>query len=138
MDVTAHDVVVDYLLDDVSYLLSPVVVVGFWMLFLLKAMGRITGVVDDRGKYIYITAAEMEKVSQFIRHQGRVNMAALAKASNQCVLVTVPETQTHVHTYTHAHKNIHKHTQTHANAHARCVFYTSHHRLVWTCARVRV
>ena len=34
-------------------------------------MGRIAGVVDDRGKYIYITAPEMERVTQFIQQQER-------------------------------------------------------------------
>ena len=48
-------------------------------------MGRINGVVDDRGKYIYITAAEMGRVTEFIKQQGRVNMAALAKASNKLI-----------------------------------------------------
>mgnify|MGYP000483233394 CR=1 FL=1 len=48
-------------------------------------MGRLNGVVDDRGKYIYITADEMQKVTDFIKQQGRVNMAALAKASNRLI-----------------------------------------------------
>jgi hypothetical protein len=48
-------------------------------------MGRITGVVDDRGKYIYITTEEMDKVTAFIKQQGRVTMAALAKASNSLI-----------------------------------------------------
>lgn len=48
-------------------------------------MGRINGVVDDRGKYIYITAAEMGRVTEFIKKQGRVNMAALAKESNKLI-----------------------------------------------------
>ena len=56
-------------------------------------MNRISGVVDDRGKYIYITEEEMRKVADFIQKQGRVNMAALAKASNSLIdlnMVNVP------------------------------------------------
>ena len=48
----------------------------------LERMGRVTGVVDDRGKFIYITNQEMEKVADFIRQRGRVSLADLAVQSN--------------------------------------------------------
>lgn len=41
---------------------------------LLEALGRITGVVDDRGKFIYITTEEMKKVADFINSKGRCNI----------------------------------------------------------------
>ena len=45
-------------------------------------MGRVTGVVDDRGKFIYITNQEMQKVADFIQERGRVSLADLAVQSN--------------------------------------------------------
>lgn len=44
----------------------------------LEAEGRLTGVMDDRGKYIYISRAEMAAVADFIRRRGRVAVAELA------------------------------------------------------------
>ena len=37
----------------------------------LEQMGRLTGVMDDRGKYIYISPEEMEAVATFIQERGR-------------------------------------------------------------------
>jgi hypothetical protein len=37
----------------------------------LEAMGRITGLLDDRGKFIYISAEEMESVAKWIKLQVR-------------------------------------------------------------------
>ena len=51
----------------------------------LVDMGRLTGVVDDRGKFIYITPQEMQNVSSFIHSTGRVGMSALAKQSNKLI-----------------------------------------------------
>lgn len=44
----------------------------------LEAEGRLTGVMDDRGKYIYISRAEMAAVADFITRRGRVAIAELA------------------------------------------------------------
>ena len=44
----------------------------------LEAKGRLTGVMDDRGKYIYISRAEMAAVADFITRRGRVAIAELA------------------------------------------------------------
>ena len=73
----------------------------------LEQMGRITGVLDDRGKqhscrthhtphgqslasgkFICITPDEMESVKKFICQRGRVSIADLAVESNRCALPT--------------------------------------------------
>lgn len=51
----------------------------------LEAMGRISGVMDERGKFIYISREEMEAVAAHIRTKGRVSIAALAAASNNLI-----------------------------------------------------
>ena len=51
----------------------------------LETMGRITGVMDDRGKFIYISPEEMTKVAEYINSQGRVAISDLAKKSNEFV-----------------------------------------------------
>ncbi|XP_020861100.1 DDRGK domain-containing protein 1 [Phascolarctos cinereus] len=57
----------------------------------LLAEGTLTGVIDDRGKFIYITPEEMAAVAQFIRQRGRVSISELAQASNSLITLT-PET----------------------------------------------
>ena len=44
----------------------------------LDASGRITGVLDDRGKYICISPEELGKVAQFITKRGRVSRTYVA------------------------------------------------------------
>ena len=51
----------------------------------LETMGRITGVMDDRGKFIYISPEEMTQVADFINKRGRVAISDLAKKSNEFV-----------------------------------------------------
>ncbi len=46
---------------------------------------RLTGVMDDRGKFIYITQDEYNAVAKFIRQRGRVSLRALAESSNQLI-----------------------------------------------------
>uniref|UniRef100_UPI00398F139F DDRGK domain-containing protein 1 isoform X1 n=2 Tax=Pristiophorus japonicus TaxID=55135 RepID=UPI00398F139F len=63
----------------------------------LIAEGTLTGVLDDRGKFIYITEEELAAVAQFIRQQGRVSIVELAQASNSLINLkpdsrAVPET----------------------------------------------
>lgn len=43
------------------------------------------GVIDDRGKFIYISREEMEAVAKFIRQRGRVSLSDLAESSNQLI-----------------------------------------------------
>jgi len=47
--------------------------------------GTLTGVIDDRGKLIYISMEELEGVADFIKDQGRVSITELAKASNSLI-----------------------------------------------------
>eukprot|EP00878_Enallax_costatus_P036186 GHUV01040543.1.p1 GENE.GHUV01040543.1~~GHUV01040543.1.p1 ORF type:complete len:137 (-),score=40.52 GHUV01040543.1:183-593(-) len=51
----------------------------------LEAMGRLTGVMDERGKFIYISKEEMEAVAAYIRRKGRISIAALAAQSNNLI-----------------------------------------------------
>eukprot|EP00884_Botryococcus_braunii_P000664 jgi/Botrbrau1/10599/Bobra.0358s0018.1 len=51
----------------------------------LESQGRISGVMDDRGKFIYISREEMEKVADFIRARGRVAISELANRSNDFI-----------------------------------------------------
>ncbi|XP_054628849.1 DDRGK domain-containing protein 1-like [Dunckerocampus dactyliophorus] len=54
----------------------------------LLAEGSLTGVIDDRGKFISITPAELDSVAQFIKQRGRVSITVLAKASNSLINLT--------------------------------------------------
>lgn len=45
----------------------------------------LTGVIDDRGKFIYVSQEEMEAVAKFIRQQGRISIAELAENSNKLI-----------------------------------------------------
>ena len=47
----------------------------------LESSKRITGIMDDRGKYIYISDEEMRNVADFIRKKGRIGISDLAKES---------------------------------------------------------
>lgn len=47
--------------------------------------GRLSGVMDDRGKYIYISLEEMKAVADYIRREGRVSISHLASKSNQFI-----------------------------------------------------
>ncbi|NXU76820.1 DDRGK protein, partial [Oreotrochilus melanogaster] len=51
----------------------------------LMADGTLTGVIDDRGKFIYITPEEMAAVAQYIKQRGRVSITELAQASNSLI-----------------------------------------------------
>lgn len=51
----------------------------------LETMGRLSGVMDDRGKYIYISLEEMQAVADYIKREGRVSIWHLASKSNQFI-----------------------------------------------------
>lgn len=51
----------------------------------LQASGSLTGVIDDRGKFIYISEQELEAVAKFIKQRGRVSISDLAESSNQLI-----------------------------------------------------
>ena len=62
----------------------------------LLEMGRLSGVVDDRGKFIYISPGELEAVATFIKQRGRVSIAELVHSSNTLINL-VPETTVTAH-----------------------------------------
>jgi hypothetical protein len=51
----------------------------------LTEEGQLTGVIDDRGKFIYISQTELEAVAKFITQRGRVSISELAENSNRLV-----------------------------------------------------
>jgi len=51
----------------------------------LQEDGLLTGVIDDRGKFIYISQEELEAVAKFIKQQGRVSISDLALNSNKLI-----------------------------------------------------
>jgi len=51
----------------------------------LEQMGRISGVMDDRGKFIYISPEEMKAVADYIKRLGRVSISHLASKSNEFI-----------------------------------------------------
>lgn len=51
----------------------------------LQAANRLSGIVDDRGKFIYITEEEMDNVAKFIERRGRLGLAELSKECNKLI-----------------------------------------------------
>lgn len=51
----------------------------------LQADGTLTGVIDDQGKFIYISVQELHDVSEFIRQRGRVSITELVESSNNLI-----------------------------------------------------
>jgi hypothetical protein len=51
----------------------------------LQEMGRLTGVVDDRGKFIFISQEELEAFALFIKQRGRVSIQELASSSSMLI-----------------------------------------------------
>lgn len=49
----------------------------------LQKSGRVPGVFDDRGKFVYVTAQELELIAEFIENKGRIDVRELAKECNQ-------------------------------------------------------
>lgn len=54
----------------------------------LQSDNILTGVIDDRGKFIYVSQLEMEAVAKFIKQRGRVSIAELAENSNKLINLT--------------------------------------------------
>ncbi|XP_022186384.2 DDRGK domain-containing protein 1 [Nilaparvata lugens] len=52
------------------------------------AEGILTGVTDDRGKFIYISQEELEKVAKFVKQRGRVSIVELVENSNNLIDLT--------------------------------------------------
>lgn len=59
----------------------------------LQESGALTGVIDDQGKFIYISDDELSQIGEFIRNRGRVSISELAESSNNLVNLT-PVTKT--------------------------------------------
>ena len=59
----------------------------------LEDEGWITGVFDDRGKFIFITEAELARVAAFVTERGRVSVAELAAQSNILIQLKATEAE---------------------------------------------
>jgi flagellar motor protein MotB len=59
----------------------------------LEAMGRLTGIMDDRGKFIYISDEEMRAVANYIVSVGRVAISDLAAKSNRFIDLELKSSQ---------------------------------------------
>lgn len=59
----------------------------------LEEDGTLTGIMDDRGKYIYISLDEMKGVAQYITQQGRVSIAELAAKSSRFIDLEAKQAQ---------------------------------------------
>lgn len=51
----------------------------------LQDAGTLTGVIDDQGKFIYISDQELNEIAGFIQQRGRVSITELAESSNNLV-----------------------------------------------------
>lgn len=51
----------------------------------LERQGRISGIFDDRGKFIFITVEEMASMAEWLKNKGRINRADLVAACNKIV-----------------------------------------------------
>lgn len=51
----------------------------------LEAQARLTGVIDDRGKYIYLTVKELDGILNLIRSQGKITRADLVTECSRIV-----------------------------------------------------
>jgi len=51
----------------------------------LLADGILTGLVDDRGKFIFITEDELKAVAKFVNQRGCVTVSELAEYSNKLI-----------------------------------------------------
>jgi hypothetical protein len=56
-----------------------------WLTSKSDSAGRITGVMDERGKFIFISPEEMTKVADYVKEKGRVSIAHLANKSNEFI-----------------------------------------------------
>nr|CAB3236880.1 DDRGK domain-containing protein 1 [Phallusia mammillata] len=56
--------------------------------------GILTGVIDDRGKFIYISTEELKAVAEFVEQRGRVSITELAQASNSLINLKAEQTLT--------------------------------------------
>lgn len=55
----------------------------------LKESGSVSGVLDDRGKFIFVSDAEYRQIAKFLNNRGRVSMTELIREANR--IVDAPE-----------------------------------------------
>jgi len=70
----------------VKYQLQPKDVVE--KIEMLEQEGKLSGIMDERGKFIYITPEEMTNIAKFITQRGRVTIAEIARESNKLINLT--------------------------------------------------
>jgi len=75
----------------VKYQLQPKDIVD--KIELLDQEGRLSGIMDERGKYIFITPTEMSNIAKFITQRGRVTIAEIAKESNKLINLVPQSTE---------------------------------------------
>nr|CAH8864478.1 unnamed protein product [Trichobilharzia regenti] len=51
----------------------------------LMSSGRLSGVLDDRGKFVHITDEEYEAVAEFIEKRGRITLAELVENGHKLI-----------------------------------------------------
>jgi len=51
----------------------------------LESQGRISGIVDDRGKYIYLTEKELASIERIFIQRGRISKVDLIKECNKII-----------------------------------------------------
>lgn len=51
----------------------------------LEESGRICGIIDDRGKYIYLTEKELTNIEKYFGNKGRVSKSELVAQSNKLI-----------------------------------------------------
>lgn len=56
--------------------------------------GQLTGVTDDRGKFIYVTDAELQAIADVIRAKGRLSLADMARECTQVILSSLQTSTT--------------------------------------------
>merc|ERR1712187_985435 len=57
----------------------------------LEKLGHLSGIFDDRGKYVYITKEEMAGVADWLKSRGRINRADLVAACNRIIRLNPTE-----------------------------------------------
>ena len=50
-----------------------------------ESQGRILGIIDDRGKYIYLTEKEISMIEKMFMNRGRISKAELIKECNRLI-----------------------------------------------------
>ncbi|CAK0820698.1 unnamed protein product, partial [Prorocentrum cordatum] len=57
----------------------------------LEKLGRLSGIFDDRGKFVYITSEEMAGVADWLKKKGRITRADLVAACNRIIRLNPTE-----------------------------------------------